>query len=114
MARSADSWDPARTRSLPRVGGMLLLLVGVGFWGNYVHTTTSGFHVSRPDAAFVAVGFLLWLVPWVAGTLTTMRVADGKRRRLVLAAGILLLTVAIGATIAGAAPPPPTEFPAVP
>ncbi|QGK71400.1 hypothetical protein GIY23_19455 [Allosaccharopolyspora coralli] len=111
---------PASTRKPSKAGltiGIVLLVVGFGFWINYVQTTGSGFQTSQLDTALVFMGFLLWAVPWLIGSFTSVLAARGRRKLLSLAVlplGFLMLIVAVVTTITGAEAAPPPEFTDVP
>jgi hypothetical protein len=88
--------------------GLVFLIIGVGWWVTYVRFTANGFHAGPADIGYVTLGFFLWLIPWLIGTLTIIA-ASAPRRKLVamilLAAGAIILIVAIVTTATAAQSP---------
>lgn len=118
---TSNDTTPQSTRRKPQPAGLavgiILLLIGVIAWINYVSATAGGFHTEQADLAYVVAGFLFWIIPWLVGTFAAIASARGWRKIVsltVLPLGLVFLVVAIVTTMTGAEPPAPPDFPDVP
>lgn len=81
-----------------------LLLGGIAWWGTYVQTTARGYQAAGVDGQIALLGFSLWLVPWLLGTMIAGSALQ-RHRTLVTAlfgVGVVLLVVAVVTSVVGA------------
>lgn len=106
--KTSDTQRPSTGRRIGRAVALtvagVFLLIGAGWWVVYIKQTAGGYKADGLDGQFIVLGFLLWAVPWIIGTVGILLTHPIRHlvAKTIVSLGVLLLLVAVVTSIIGA------------